>query len=211
MTRERVTISIQDSLVKKIDSLIDKQLVRNRSHAIESILKKGLQSDQIIDAVVFLGGSGARAHLAYLQKPLRELSKVGITTIHVVQGEYGKDLSTDITAFNLKAQLIFHPTTLGSGGGLRAMASQLAERFAFINLTSELDLDWERVIAYHLRYHALVTMMTIDSQTLSGGGIMEKTIASKIGKGFSVLEKDVLPQLVETGDVIIVPSVSFNK
>ena len=38
MRRERLTITLQKAIIKKLDKLIDGRTIRNRSHAIESIL-----------------------------------------------------------------------------------------------------------------------------------------------------------------------------
>ena len=44
MRRSRVTITIRQDLLPQIDNIIDKEKIRNRSHAIEHLIMKGLRS-----------------------------------------------------------------------------------------------------------------------------------------------------------------------
>ena len=57
MVRKRLTITLDPQILKRADSYIDGKKIRNRSHAIEYLIKKSfpLKVDQ---AVVLAGGSG---------------------------------------------------------------------------------------------------------------------------------------------------------
>ena len=52
--KEKISITLNDSLIKRIDSLIDRLIIRNRSQAIEVLLKKSLDRNKT--AVILLGG-----------------------------------------------------------------------------------------------------------------------------------------------------------
>ena len=59
MDRERVTITLRQDLLKKIDRLVDGVRVRNRSHAVEGILSRNL-GVQPRTAVILAGGRGLK-------------------------------------------------------------------------------------------------------------------------------------------------------
>jgi len=58
--KERVTISIEDSLLKKIDMQVDGKKIRNRSHAIEQLLSEVLENKGYKKALILAGGKGTR-------------------------------------------------------------------------------------------------------------------------------------------------------
>ena len=59
MRRSRITITLNTKLLNKIDALIDKKKIRNRSHAIEYIATQYTQST-VGKAVILAGGQGSQ-------------------------------------------------------------------------------------------------------------------------------------------------------
>ena len=53
---ERITITIKKELLGRIDKSIDKNNVRNRSHAIERLIVKALGKTGIETALLLAGG-----------------------------------------------------------------------------------------------------------------------------------------------------------
>jgi NDP-sugar pyrophosphorylase family protein len=60
MNRSRITITIRTDLLRRVDNLIDGTKIKNRSHAIESLLSKDFQSRALRKAVILSGGKGVR-------------------------------------------------------------------------------------------------------------------------------------------------------
>ena len=54
-TKTRLTITLSQDLLSKVDLLIDTHTIRNRSQAIESLVRQGLKADLKL-AVVLAGG-----------------------------------------------------------------------------------------------------------------------------------------------------------
>src|SRR3972149_10373743 len=52
----RVTITIKPDLLKKLDKMVDKKSIRNRSHAVESLLVRALNKVEIDSALIMAGG-----------------------------------------------------------------------------------------------------------------------------------------------------------
>ena len=57
--KTRITITLNKDLLNKIDGLVDKEKIRNRSHAIESLITKSLRP-KISQAIILAAGKGVR-------------------------------------------------------------------------------------------------------------------------------------------------------
>ena len=57
MDRERLTITLKKSILEKVDHIIDGSQIRNRSHAIETLISQSL-NPTIDKAVILAGGRG---------------------------------------------------------------------------------------------------------------------------------------------------------
>ncbi len=55
--RERITVTIRQDLLRGLDRLVDHQTIRNRSHALETILSDNLSS-KTKQAVILASGEG---------------------------------------------------------------------------------------------------------------------------------------------------------
>ncbi|MDD5348531.1 MAG: NTP transferase domain-containing protein, partial [Candidatus Omnitrophica bacterium] len=73
---ERITITIDDSLLRKIDDTVDGHYVKNRSHAVDLLLKKALSGTVTRQAVILAGGSNERLSLPS-GKSIKPLFEVG--------------------------------------------------------------------------------------------------------------------------------------
>jgi NDP-sugar pyrophosphorylase family protein len=87
--RERVTFSIESSLLKRLDQLVDGIRVRNRSHALEIVLERLLGAD------VFLF-VGSKSEMERAEDTLKWVQEQGFTAIvvappGVTRGEFIAD------------------------------------------------------------------------------------------------------------------------
>ncbi len=57
MSRQRLTVTLKDDIVKLLDRTVDGQRIRNRSHAVEVLLSQSLVP-KITRALIFAGGKG---------------------------------------------------------------------------------------------------------------------------------------------------------
>ncbi|HRN69751.1 MAG TPA: sugar phosphate nucleotidyltransferase, partial [Candidatus Woesebacteria bacterium] len=71
MRRSRITITLDSQLLKKVDTLIDKNKIRNRSHAIEFVLNKYTENN-VHKAIILAGGRGTqlRPYTYEIPKPM---------------------------------------------------------------------------------------------------------------------------------------------
>ncbi|KKW35004.1 MAG: Nucleotidyl transferase, partial [Candidatus Uhrbacteria bacterium GW2011_GWC2_53_7] len=56
---ERVTITVKKDILRRVDSLVDGREIRNRSHAIETLIARSLSKTGLDTALVMAGGEGA--------------------------------------------------------------------------------------------------------------------------------------------------------
>ncbi|MBI4415328.1 MAG: NTP transferase domain-containing protein [Candidatus Kerfeldbacteria bacterium] len=59
MSRHRLTITLRSDILKQVDRLVDGAKIRNRSHAIEVLLQKGV-SRGVSRALILAGGQGLK-------------------------------------------------------------------------------------------------------------------------------------------------------
>ena len=96
MNRERVTISIKKELLGAIDKKIDGVRMRNRSHAIESILSDYLGINSIKDVIIMAGGEDAYKNIEAIKKIIIKLKQFGIEQIIIALGFLGDKIKNEI-------------------------------------------------------------------------------------------------------------------
>ena len=98
MLKEKIAISIDNSLLKLIDSGVDGTMLRSRSQAIEYYLRKGMSSNSVGEAVLLL----KRSHQDIALKQFKGKSligsqaeffiKNGISKIYLITEQPNKEL-----------------------------------------------------------------------------------------------------------------------
>jgi len=167
--KSRLTITLSEDILKKIDRLIDKKTIRNRSHAIEHLIEQSLQS-RIQTAVILAGGPTKDEYSPLTQIDSRPLilhtlelfKKHGVTTVHIAINEQGlalKDLLA--TQGDLGLRIVFHleERPLGTAGAIRAIAPHLQSEDFFVIAGDVLtNINLEEFANFHQENKALVTM-----------------------------------------------------
>jgi len=141
--KERVTLTIEQDLLKQVDSLIDGNEVKNRSHAIEMMLYKALGGTVPKKCVILAGGAGiklepltyetSKALVPVLGRTITEhifdlLKRYGITDIVIAAGKNSqkiKEYYGNGEKFGVKISYFEEDKPLGTAGALRLMKSQL--------------------------------------------------------------------------------------
>ena len=73
--KQRITITLSEDLLDKIDETIDHHTTRNRSQAIESVLRQTLKP-RLQTAVILAGGGGTRLWPKSRKKTPKHLLKL---------------------------------------------------------------------------------------------------------------------------------------
>jgi NDP-sugar pyrophosphorylase family protein len=157
--------------LKRVDTLIDKKNIRNRSHAIEYLIEQSL-APSISTAVILAGGSKNETAFKPLTvlntKPLvfytlDLLKKHGVKNIIIATNDQGKQLQKllgDGSAYDLSIEYAFEDKPLGTAGAIKNIASLLPKTQPFFVLAGDIltTIDLSELAHFHTQHQGLVTM-----------------------------------------------------
>lgn len=176
MRRSRITITLDNFTLIKVDRLIDKNTIRNRSHAIEFILNQYTQS-KVKKAVILAGGQGVnlRPYTLELPKPLlpvkgkpilehliEQLKKNGIEEIILCIGYLGKKIKEhfgDGEKFGVKITYSEEKDSQGTGGALAKIQKYVdQESFLVIHGDVVTNLSFYDLVDFHQKENSVATV-----------------------------------------------------
>jgi len=187
--RKKITITLREDLLSRIDKLIDKSKIRTRSHAIEYILDQSL-TPKISKALILAGGKGIKVEgmkdqlpksmLPIKGKPLLEyqiqlLKEAQITDVLILVGHLGEKikyyfgdgrwLGVKITYLEQKKK------NIGTAFAL-SLAKKFLENDPFLVMYGDtlLQIDLKDFIDFHFSSKTLATiaLTSIKEPTLYG-------------------------------------------
>lgn len=168
-TKTRLTITLSRDLLRKVDSLIDGHTIRNRSHSIESLVKKSLSS-QITTAVVLAGGkysNGVPAlkkinNRSLLSITLEHLKNFGVTQIIMCAGINESQIKTEFgNGSKLGLNIIYskEKKQLGTAGAIKNAEKYLDEaEFLVINDSTLTNLNLHDLFEFHRQEDTTATI-----------------------------------------------------
>jgi NDP-sugar pyrophosphorylase family protein len=187
--KERLTITLDNELLKKVDSTIDGVNIRNRSHAIERLLSAVLEQNSPKKAVILAGGntintkqqSGVpKPMLMVKERPIleyviKELKRNDITDILISIGKGGDKITRyfgDGTIFGVKINYIKEDSPKGT-----ANATDLAKGlvgtspFFVINGDNIFKINLQEMYRQHITTKAEVTIALYPTDITTGFGV----------------------------------------
>ncbi len=189
--KERITLTIDADLLKKIDSSIDGYKIKNRSHAVELLLMNSMGDRKIKTALILAGGRNNEAKsvtkvpkvmIPVHGKPILEhlielFRKNGITNIILSIGYKGKLIKEYFGSgkkFGVNINYIEEEHPLGTAGPLRLARPFLTETFIMCNGDELKDIDIKDMFNYHKENKALITiaLTTVDNPATYGIAVM---------------------------------------
>lgn len=206
MAKNRITVTINSDLLKNIDQQIDGTKIRNRSHAIESLIFEALNLDQIKDAIVMAGGNDVIKNINAIKDSLLRLKKLGIKEVIVAVGFLADKIKKELKAgqdFGLKIDYLEKGE--GTGGSLFLLKKAIKKTFIVVNINQQIDFDYEMLTDFHKSDGKIATVATNDMKSFKGVYILEPKIFEYIPKEFSMLEEDIFPVLLKENELAIYP------
>lgn len=204
--RVRITISLSKEVADRIDDTIDGIQIRNRSHAVETLVTESLQISQVRKAVILAGGDHATRKLPAIRHMLQILTRAGIFDVIVALGYLGDKMRSELgTGSEYGARITYHQTELGTGGALAELRGELKQTFLVVNLSEPVDVDLSSLLKFHREHNPVVTLASRKLTDLSGIYIMEPKIFATIPSGFCMLEDTVFPELTKQGKLLPYP------
>lgn len=206
MKRERITISIKEEILKKIDQKIDGVKMRNRSHAIELLVAESLGLSQINSAIIMAGGKGALRLIPIIENSINNLKRYGFSEIYLAVGYLGdkiKQIIGEGKRFGLKINYIEGGE--GTAGALLPLKNKVKKSFIVVNCEENLNINLKNLSDFHRDHLAIATVATNDMKLMKGYYVLEPDIFNYIPKGFSMLEEDIFPKLAGENKLIFYP------
>lgn len=217
-----MTITLKNSLLGEIDQLIDKEKIRNRSHAIEYVLSQYFKP-KIDTAVILAGGKGIklRPYTYEIPKPLlpikskpileyliEKLKKAEIREIILCTGYLGEKIKehfADGKRFGVKIHYYQEKKPLGTGGAL-AKIKPILKNQSFVVVYGDIltNLAIKDLINFHKNQSTIATIaLTLVDNPLPFGQL--KLHGSRIVNFYSKRKRREKSYLINTGIYI------FNK
>ena len=169
-TKSRLTITLPPDLVERLDGMVDHQTVRNRSHAIELLIRQGLMPE-VTTAIVLAGGehqgigNPALAPVggqALILLTLRHLVGFGIRNVLLLAGRHEPEIREVLgngEGLGVSIEYLAEKRPLGTAGALKSAESHLPDSPVLVVHGDVLtDIDISELISFHLSEGCLATM-----------------------------------------------------
>lgn len=215
MDRDRLTITLRNDLLKRLDDVIDGVKIRNRSHAIEYLLSESL-APKVTQAVILAGGAGVKMRpityevpkplISVSGKPLIEytiemLREAGIRDVVLAVGHLGDKIKEEVgngRKLGVSVSYSEESTPLGSAGALNK-ASVFLQNKPFIVVNGDIltSLNVSELVSFHQEDKHIATMALSTEPNTKGYGVALLR-GEKIVK-FLKQDKKQVTQLINAG------------
>ena len=143
--KKKISVTIEDSVLKGIDSVVDNVFIRNRSQAIEFLAKTALGEHK--QAVILAGGPEEKLKISeseyritagignatVIEKAVKKLRENGFRDIYIVARHNVLtkvfDILKDGSSYNVKVSYIEEKTSNGSADTLRMLKGKINTNF----------------------------------------------------------------------------------
>lgn len=223
--KERVTLTIEQSILETVDKKVDGFKVKNRSHAVELLLLKALDQNRPRKALILAGGRGTRLRpiTHEIPKPLVPLhdkpilqhtidlfKKYGITEILISVGykaEKIKEYFGNGKRFGVDIIYIEESEPLGTAGPLNLAREHLTDTFMMCNADELKNIDLHEMYLFHKENGAKATIALTTVADPSQYGVA-KLMGSKILEFIEKPAQGTAPSnLINAGLYVLEPSI----
>ncbi len=221
--KERISLTLNKSVLEKVDRVVDKTKLRNRSHAIEFLVSKALNLKVPSKAFILAGGMGTRlrpityeipkALIPLKGKPLIEhmielLRDAGLRDIIISIGYLGDKIKEHLgngSKFGVNIDYVNESEPLGTGGPLKLAKPLLNDTFVMMNGDEYKMVDIADMYEFHKQQGALATIGLTTVSEPSKYGVAELKGTRVVG--FKEKPKDPQSNLINAGIYILEPEV----
>ncbi len=168
--KARLTITLPEDLLNQVDRQIDGYSIRNRSHAVETLIRRSL-TPVVATAVILVGGTSKRGELAALQ-PIHDrrlihimvnhLSDYGIRNLIVLAGRQEEAIRNalgDVVGTGITLHYAKEDVQLGTGGALK-LAEGYLTRGPFLVVHGDVlsDINLTDFVNFHNNENRIATI-----------------------------------------------------
>jgi len=182
MTKSKIAISVDNSLLKLVDSKVDGSVIRSRSQAIEYFLRRGLQEQSVSVAVLLLKGEHQESALEeikgipLLRQQVEFFAGCGIKTLYIVT-QYTKNMNSlinEISYAKINVEIV-EKQAKGNAEALSAVKDRVSHNFVVMSGDTYNNFDLLKMIKKHTESDKLATMglMTREKTSHYGTAILD--------------------------------------
>lgn len=219
--KQKLSITLEEAMVERLDEMIDRKAVKSRSHAIEKIVGERFD-DHVTKAVVLCGGEGTRLRpITYeIPKPMVPIRGRPILE-YIMESLRASGIKEVVLAVGYKHEKIIshfgekwggvdikytiEKKPLGTGKCLHLARDELNETFFMINGDVLCRADLKDMLAFHRKEECMATIALTSVKDTKGYGV----VVMKGGKIVNFVEKPkVAPtNLINAGVYLFEPSI----
>lgn len=192
--KERISLTLNKSVLAKLDKLVDKTQMRNRSHAVEILLTKALSMDIPKQAVILAGKHDEKSLRKINGKFLIDLiiemlENQGVEQFFIIISKNSR--LKDVVKQNEFIHLIEEEPLLGTGGALRLIKNRIKSPFIITNSDEYKDVDIRDMYEFHRKQSVIVTVGLTTSKDPCKYGVAKL-------KGTKIIDFSEKPENPET-------------
>ena len=223
--KDRVTLTLDRDILRTVDERIDGTHIKNRSHAIELLLRQSLKSNIPQYAVILAGGKGTRLKPLTDKTPksLVELSgapivqynidlckRFGIKNIILSVGHMRDQIMKyygDGSKHGVNITYVEEKEPLGTAGPIRQLKDKLNETFILMNGDELKDVNLSKMYQAHIENggKATIALTTVEDPSAYGVAILD---GQRIVRFVEKPKKEDAPtKLINAGLYILEPEV----
>jgi NDP-sugar pyrophosphorylase family protein len=206
--KQKIAISVDNSILKLVDSKVDGSVIRSRSQAIEYFLKKGLTEESITTAIILLKGAQQDAILkifkgkSVIKNQIEFFNNNGIKKIFLITQKPSKELREEL--INTNAEII-EKEAKGNASALLALKEKIKNNFIVMSGDTYNNFDLIKMVNKHLTLNKLATMglMTREKASDYGTAILDGDFIID----FQEKTKKISSHIVNAGIYIFKPEI----
>lgn len=217
MAKKRISLTLDQDLVDRIDRKVEMDDYANRSRAIETFLDEHLRSEKLDLAVVLCGGSKDDLECMIkvdgkpvLEHTIRHLEESGVEKVILAVGtdhEAITDYFGKGDRFGLDIEYLTEERPLGTAGGLRKLRDMINDTFLLMNGDVLCKVDIDDMTESHRKDQALATMALTTIEDTSPYGVVRLKGSYIIGFTEKPEEGEAPSNLINAGVYMLEPDV----
>jgi len=172
--KERVTLTIDSELLTEVDARIDKETIKNRSHAVELLLRTSLRG-KVPELAVVLAGGDEKACLqeikgkSVIEHNLELLKQYGVKKIILTVKPKSAIKKKIASEWNEMLEFFEEKEPLGTAGCLQELT--IEKPFIMINGDELKDINLQKLFLAHNNHEASVTIALTTANNPEGYGV----------------------------------------
>lgn len=184
--KEKISITLNSRILKRVDSFVDRLFVRNRSQAIEVLLKNYLDKNKT--AVVLLGGSAEKLKIGneyvpqvkikgtpLIERAIRNLRHSDFREVYIIAEKKVLEAVFSIlktgASYGIKIKYVEEKDSKGTASSLKLIKKEVSSTFLFLYgdiIFDEIKINdlWN----FHIKNNSAATLslITFDKPSVKG-------------------------------------------